>query len=93
MDAAFPARFPFEMLHRVCDINRVAIDPRFFEGAIQDLAGRSDKGFAAQVLLVARLFAEEHDRGAFLAFAENGLGGVFVERTSGAAGRGFAQFR
>ena len=60
VDAPFPTRLPFEVLDRVRDVDRVAIDPRFFESAIQDLTRRTDEGFAAQVFLVARLLAEEH---------------------------------
>ena len=41
MDAAFPARLPFEMLHRVRDVNRVAIDPGFLQRAIEHLARRA----------------------------------------------------
>jgi len=37
MDAAFPSRLPFEVLDGVRDIDRVAIDLRFFKNAIQDL--------------------------------------------------------
>ncbi len=44
MNAAFPARLPFEVLDRVRHVNRVAIDPRVFQRAIEKLAGRGNGG-------------------------------------------------
>ena len=40
VDAPFPTQLPFEVLGRVRDVDRVAIDPRFFESVIQDLGRR-----------------------------------------------------
>src|SRR5436190_22610191 len=38
VDATFPARLPFEVLYRIRHVNLAAIDPGFFEGAIQNFA-------------------------------------------------------
>src|SRR5712691_11019711 len=51
VNAAFPARLPFEVLHCVSEVNFVAVDPGFFERAIEQLSGRSDERFSAQVFL------------------------------------------
>jgi hypothetical protein len=79
MDAALPARFPFEVLHRVGDVNLVAIDPRFFQRPVEDFSSRADEWFASDILLIARLFAQEHKDRAFGSFAEDSLGGVAIE--------------
>ena len=60
MEAALAARFPFEMLHRVRDVNLRPIDPRLFECAIENLSRRTDEWFAGEVFLVAWLFAQQH---------------------------------
>jgi hypothetical protein len=90
VDTPFATRLPFEVLDSVGDIDRVAIDPRFFESAIQDLTRRADEGFTAQVFLVARLLADEHKVGVFATFTENRLGRPFVKRTGRALRRSFA---
>jgi hypothetical protein len=48
------------MFYRVRDVNLRPIDPRFFQGAIQNLARWADKWLSCDILLIARLFAEEH---------------------------------
>lgn len=57
MDAPLPARFPLEMLHHIGDVNMVAIDSCFFQRAIQNFAGRSDKGLSRDIFLIPGLFA------------------------------------
>src|ERR1700674_224869 len=89
VDAALPARFPLKMLHRVRDVNLGAIDPRFFERAIEKLAGWTDEWFTRQIFLISRLLAQEHKRRAFRSFAENGLGSVSVERAGCATSGSF----
>src|SRR2546423_33495 len=76
VDPAFAARLPLEVLHRVRDVNLAAIDPGFFEGAIQNLARWPDERFPREIFLIARFFAEQHQLRAFRALAEHGLGGV-----------------
>jgi hypothetical protein len=58
--AALAARLPLEVLDRVGDIDDLAPDARLVERAVQHLAGGADERGAAQVLLVARLLADEH---------------------------------
>jgi hypothetical protein len=61
VNASFAARLPFEMLHRIRDVNLLAIDSRFFERAIHNFSRRSDKGFAGHILMIARLFTDQHN--------------------------------
>ena len=90
VNASFAARLPFEMLHRVCDVDLPAIDSGFFERAIHNFSRRSDKRFAGHILVIAGLLPEQHNRRALRAFAENSLRRSFVKRTSRATSRRFA---
>ena len=53
--------------------------------ASNTLPGRPDKGLARQILLVARLLADEHDIGIARPLAEHRLRRVLVERAAPAA--------
>ncbi len=61
------------MLHRVGDVNGVALDPRGFERLIEHSAGRAHEGFAGNVLLITGLLADEHNLRRLAAIAEHGL--------------------
>ena len=87
VQADLSARHKFEMLHRVGDVDLVAIDAGFGQRTVEHLAGRADEGMAGEVFLVAGLLADQHDGGVLRAFAEHGLRRVLVER-AGAAMRG-----
>jgi hypothetical protein len=90
MNPAFPARFPLKVFHRVRDINLGSIDSSFFERSIHDFAGRSNEGFTSDILVISRLFANQHHRCAFRAFAKNRLCRALVKVTCGAVTRRFA---
>jgi hypothetical protein len=87
VQTGFPTRYQFEMFPRISDVNLRAADAGRCQRAIEHLSRRSDEWFVGQVLLVAGLFADQHDPGSLRAFAEHGLGCVFPER-AGAAARG-----
>src|SRR5712691_2639219 len=70
VDAPLAARLPFEVLHHVGDIDAAAIDARFLQGLVQEVAGRPHKGPALKVFLVSRLLADEHYGGRLLPLAE-----------------------
>jgi hypothetical protein len=74
----FPRARPFELLDRICEVDRASIDSSFFESANQDFPGWTDEGFAGSVFLIPRLLAEEHEGGAFATFTENSLSRVFI---------------
>ena len=61
MDAAVAALLEFEVLHRVGEVGLLAVDPGLPERPVEKLAGRTDEGAALQILLIARLFADEDD--------------------------------
>ena len=73
MDPSFAAWLPFEMFHRVRDVNFSATDPRFFQCAIHDLSSRTNEWFPGNVFVISGLFANQHDRRCFRALAENRL--------------------
>src|SRR3954447_21825256 len=73
VDPPLAARLPFEVLDDIGDVDGGAIDAGVDEGAIEQLAGRSDEGMAAQVFVVARLLADEHQLRPFPAFAKHRL--------------------
>src|SRR5438309_1719158 len=78
MNTPFAARLPFEMLHRVGDINLFAIDSRFLERAVHDFSGRTNERFPGNIFVIPRLLANEHDRRFLWTFAKYRLGGVLV---------------
>ena len=78
MNPTFAARFPFEMFHRVRDINLLPIDPRFFERAVHYFSGRADERFADNVFIIAGLLAHKHDRRSLRTFAEDRLRRVLI---------------
>ena len=84
VDAPLAARLPLEVLDDVGDVDLRAVDPRLRERPIEQRAGRTDERMAAQILGVARLLADEHQRRRRRAFAEDGLRGALVEVACGA---------
>src|SRR5262249_17766096 len=54
---ALPARLEFEVLHRIGDENRGAVEARVHDGAVEHAAGRPDERPAREVLVVAGLLA------------------------------------
>ncbi len=69
------------MLHRVRNVNFLAINSRFFERLIHDFSSGSNEGFTLLIFVIARLFADQHDRRVFRTFTEDGLCGPLVEMT------------
>src|SRR4051812_8948287 len=82
VDAALAARLELEVLHGIRDIDARAIDAGFGKRAVEHLPGRTHEWLAGQVLLIARLFADEHERCVRWSFAEDGLRRVAVEGAS-----------
>src|SRR5439155_27304227 len=80
-------RHPFEMLDGVRHIGPASVDTRRPHAAVEQFAGRSDKGVTGQILGIARLLADKHDLGPFRPLAEHGLRRIAEQRASGAFGR------
>jgi len=91
MNPALPTRLPFEVFHRVRDVNFLAINSRFFEGLIHDFSSGSNEGFTLLIFVIARLLADQHDRCVFRAFAKHGLCSPLVKMTRFAFARRVAQ--
>lgn len=89
---ALPKRLPFEMLHRIGDVDASAINPSFLQRLIKNAAGRSDKRMSFQVFPVARFFADQHHLRIFRAFAKYGLRALFPKRAGLAFCRRPAKF-
>ena len=77
MNPAFAPRLPFEVLHHVRHVGGITIDAGLFESFVEQPTRRSDKRLAREILVIARLFAHQHDRGVPLALAKNRLSGAF----------------
>src|SRR3546814_4963003 len=91
MEAPLAALRELEMLDRVGDVDLAAFDSGLVERAIEHPPRRADEGATGQILLIARLLADQHDRGAAGAFAEHRLRRVLIERATRAALRLVAQ--
>ena len=78
MNPAFAPRLPFEVFHRVRDINLRPIDSSIRERAIHDFSRRANEWFACDVFVVAGLFANQHHGCALGAFAKHSLGATFI---------------
>src|SRR3546814_16243823 len=85
MEAPLAALRELEMLDRVGDVDLAAFDSGLVERAIEHPPRRADEGATGQILLIARLLADQHDRGADGAFAEHRLRRVLLERATRAA--------
>jgi hypothetical protein len=70
MNPPLSPRLPLEMLHNIGDIHFLTVDSRFDQRGIKQLSGRSDEGFAVEILLIPRLLTDQHDLGRGLALAE-----------------------
>ena len=84
MNPPFSAGRPFEVFHRVRDINLRPIDASFLERAVHDFPSRANERFARYIFVIARLLANQHHRRAFRPFAKDSLGSAFVQMTRSA---------
>ena len=87
VDAALAPPLELEMLHRIGDVGPLARHAGLGQRLVEQLPGRTDERRAGQILLVARLLADEDQPRIERAFAEHGLGGAFVEIAAGAVHR------
>src|SRR5690606_36102107 len=81
---ALATRGKLEVLDRVGDVGPPAVDADPLQRLLEDAPGRSDKGSAGKVLLVARLLADEHRVGPLRPLPEHRLRGERVERAASA---------
>src|SRR5262249_12681985 len=90
---ALLAHLVLEMLNGIGYENLRARNSRLRQGAVEDPPGRADERLAAEVLLVAGLFADEHDVSGSAALARHRLRCVFVEGAARARVLGLGKLR
>ena len=59
--------------HDVRNVNVFAANAHGFDHVVEQLAGATDEGFALDVFVGAGAFADEHQVGAWVAYAEDDL--------------------
>jgi uncharacterized protein YecE (DUF72 family) len=91
VQAPFPPRRPLEVLDRVGQVDRFAIDAGLAERLVEQPAGRSHERPALAVFLVAGCLAYEDRPGRDEALAKDRLRAALVEIARLAAGSGAAQ--
>ena len=91
VQTALAARLELEMLHGIGDKCLSARNAGVGERAIEQSSGRPDERLAGEVLLVARLLADQHHACAAGALARHRLGGICVQRAAPARVLGLAQ--
>src|SRR5262245_52719604 len=92
MQAPLAAPNPFEVLHRIGNVNFRAFDLRLRQGAIEQPPGRPDEWITLAILLVARLLADKNHPGLMRSSAEHGLRRMAIEIATFAILSGLAQF-
>src|SRR5204863_4717579 len=92
MNSALTSRLPFKMLHRIRHINVASIDSSLFQRLVHDFSRWPDERFAGDILVISRLFSNQHDWRGFRSLAKDSLRGVLVEMTRRAFSRSFANF-
>jgi len=73
VEATLSCGTPLEVLHRIGDVDRVAVDASGRERIVEHSTGRPDERLAGDILVIARLFADENDLRRPTALAEYGL--------------------
>jgi hypothetical protein len=81
------------MFDRVRQINLGTVDARLRQTPVQHAPRRADERVALEVLLIARLLADQHEPGPLRALAEHRPGRVPVQIAALAAGRRVPQRR
>src|SRR3546814_4102848 len=79
------------MLDGVGDVAPLPIEARRLQRLVENATGWADERRTGEILVVARLFADQHDARASCAFAEHGLRRVRVQIAAAASGRSLAQ--
>jgi hypothetical protein len=80
--AALAARLEFEVLHRIGDENRLALDAGINQGLGQNTACGADEWSTLLLFLIPRLLANQHEPRARRTFPGYNLGGVLIERAA-----------
>ena len=82
VQAALTTQLVLEVLHRIGDECLLSRNAGVIERLVEHSPGRTDERQAGQILFVAGLLADQHDRRPPRALPGHRLGGVAVERTA-----------
>src|SRR5215467_15344811 len=88
VNASLALSLPFEVLNYIGHVDPATIDAGFSQRLVEQFACRAHKRAALEILVVAWLLADEHDRGARRALAKYSLRCIFPQGTRFAPGRG-----
>lgn len=91
MNTALTHSFELEMLDGIGLVRERGVDLGVLKRLRQQSARRSDEGKSLLVLIIARLFADEHQRRIGFAVAEDGLRSVFEQGAAAAVNRRASQ--
>jgi hypothetical protein len=69
------------MLDGIRQVEAITMEPGFLDSAVEHGPRWSDEGVPLAIFDVARLFADQHDRGARWSLAKDGLRRAGVQRT------------
>jgi hypothetical protein len=87
VDPPLAPQHELEMLDRVGDVDRRAVDSGLLQSSIEDRPRWPDEGPPGKVLLIPRLLSDKEDRCIERPLAEDRLRRAFVEIAAGAAAR------
>jgi hypothetical protein len=85
--ALLAARLVVEVLDRVGEVDRRAVQPGLVDGALQQPAGGSDERQSLPVLLVAGLLSHQQDRWTLRAASGHALRALLPQVTAAARGK------
>src|SRR4029078_577446 len=91
VQAPLAAELELEVLDDFRAVKRGAVDADLVERLVEEPPGRPDERQALDILAIAGLLADQHDRSVIGARAEHGLRRWLPERTGSAAPRGAAE--
>ena len=91
MDPTLAARFPFEVLDGVGQEDVAAHQAGFLERFVEHGTGGTNERMSLPILLIAGLFADEHDSRTPSSFAKDRLGGVAIKITAATTLRSLVQ--
>lgn len=86
VQASLSSPLEFEMLHRIGDIDRPAIETDLLQCFIENTTGRSGERPAGTIFLISGLFANQHDPRIGRTFAKDDLGRIPEQRAAFALG-------
>src|SRR5574341_637186 len=82
VNAILASPLPLEVLHDVCYVRVIAVDPGVLQRAIQQFACRADERLSFEILFVPGLLSHKDDARSTLSCAKDSLRGAKIEVTT-----------